>query len=236
MASLGIHTWFAVPAAGCKLPDAEPLNAALKEKFLLWEKNEGVRSSAPTPVVKDAVYESDFSLFLRDDPDIQRLAKFCLFHVGELTMRLNRYSHEDMRRLRIFHHSWFHITRHGGFTGPHNHPMASWSGVYCVTPGEDSEDHPESGALRMFDVRETANMYADPGNAYLSEPYAFGNMSLKLSPGQLILFPSYLFHEVAPFWGNDVRITVAFNCWLREAGQAVDEPGIRLRTPTGDGG
>ncbi|HEX5313999.1 MAG TPA: putative 2OG-Fe(II) oxygenase [Gammaproteobacteria bacterium] len=45
----------------------------------------------------------------------------------------------------------------------------------------------------------------------------------------MVLFPSYMRHEVSPFWGRDERITVAFNAWLREAGQAVDEPNLRRR-------
>lgn len=231
MTPLEIQAHFAVPMGRRSLPGAEALNASLKEKFLAWERDEGVRSSVPTPVVKDAVYESDFSLFHRNDADIQRLANFCLTSVAELVMRLNRYSGEEMRGLRIFHHSWYHLTRHGGYTGPHNHPMASWSGVYCVTPGAAADGHPESGVLRMFDSRETANMYLDPGNAHLVDAYSFGNVGFQLEAGQLVLFPSYLFHEVAPFWGRDVRITVAFNCWLRRAGEAVDEPEVRLRTP-----
>jgi hypothetical protein len=30
----------------------------------------------------------------------------------------------------------------------------------------------------------------------------------------MIVFPSYVFHEVAPFYGRDTRITVATNCWF----------------------
>jgi hypothetical protein len=30
----------------------------------------------------------------------------------------------------------------------------------------------------------------------------------------LVMFPSYVFHEVAPFYGRDTRITVATNCWF----------------------
>ena len=32
--------------------------------------------------------------------------------------------------------------------------------------------------------------------------------------GQIVVFPSYLFHEVTPFYGKDTRITVATNCWF----------------------
>jgi predicted 2-oxoglutarate/Fe(II)-dependent dioxygenase YbiX len=39
-------------------------------------------------------------------------------------------------------------------------------------------------------------------------------VEFKLEAGQLVIFPSYVFHEVAPFYGSDTRITVATNCWF----------------------
>lgn len=226
-----VRPYFAVPVAELAFERAGQVNPTLRERLLDWERNEGKRSSVPTQVAKHAVYESDFSLFYRKDPLVAELAQFCLTSVGDLVMRLNRYSAADMRDLRIYHHSWYHVTRYGGYTAAHNHPMASWSGVYCVAPGESVPDKPESGILRLYDGRANPSMYLDPGNSHLDEPYGFGTLPLQLQAGQLILFPSYLLHEVTPFWGRDERITIAFNCWIRYADQAVDEPGVRLREP-----
>ena len=49
------------------------------------------------------------------------------------------------------------------------------------------------------------------------EPYGMGNMSLRLRPGQLVMFPSWLLHQVTPFEpeGDGLRITVAFNARFR---------------------
>ncbi|MGH8273463.1 MAG: putative 2OG-Fe(II) oxygenase [Gammaproteobacteria bacterium] len=224
---MNIGTYFAVPVSESWLPDAEALNARLKPKLLYWESHEGQRRSIPTTVAKHAVYESDFYFFERDDPDVKRLAQYCLSQVGEIVARINGYGQDQVRNLRIFSHSWYHITRHGGYTGPHNHPMASWSGVYCLTPGEEPEDHAESGVLRLLDPRPGVDMYLDPGNAHLKDPFGTGTLPWRLKPGQLVLFPSYLHHEVTPFWGRDERITVAFNAWVREAGQTSGEPGVK---------
>ena len=46
---------------------------------------------------------------------------------------------------------------------------------------------------------------------------------MKFEPGQLVLFPSWILHDVKPFEGEGERITVAFNCWFKlkdEAAQA----------------
>ncbi|HEX5313812.1 MAG TPA: putative 2OG-Fe(II) oxygenase, partial [Gammaproteobacteria bacterium] len=215
-----IQPYFAVPVASVLLAHGNELNDALRARLLEWERDEGVRTSVPTEVPKHAVYESDFSLFYRKDALIAELARLCLGTLGDLIMRINGYSAAEMQNLRIYHHSWYHITRYGGYTSGHNHPMASWSGVYCVAPGEELSDRPDSGVLRLYDPRVNSLMYLDPGNAHFGPPYGAGSLPMRLRPGELVLFPSYLRHEVAPFWGRDDRITVAFNAWVREAGQA----------------
>lgn len=229
---LNIFPTFAVPVGYLQIPNTERLNEALHKKLLSWEKDEGARSSAPTPVARHALYESDFSLFRRDDPDIRQLAHTCLSAIGQIVKEINGYSLQEMQQLRIYDHSWYHVTRYGGFFGSHNHPMASWSGVYCVTPGSELPPEKRGGILRFLEARSTASMYMDPGNAYMSSPYTFGDVTYPLEAGTLVLFPSFLLHEVTPFWGDGERITVAFNCWLRYADQAVDEPEIRLRQPS----
>jgi uncharacterized protein (TIGR02466 family) len=227
---INIFPTFASPMVDSSLPDCAALNARLRELFLRWETDPSrKRSSAPTGVMKVAVYESDFALFDNPEPEIQALAQFCLQHVGYVVQQLNGYSAEEMQGLRIFQHSWYHLTRHAGYTAQHNHPMASWSGVYCVDPGDAVTDKPNSGALRFLESRTTASMYLDAGNAHWREPYGFGETAFNLRAGQLLLFPSYLMHEVAPYYGQRERITVAFNAWVREAGASPDEPALRLR-------
>ncbi|TLZ04747.1 MAG: hypothetical protein E6K39_13110 [Gammaproteobacteria bacterium] len=40
------------------------------------------------------------------------------------------------------------------------------------------------------------------------------SIELRLVEGQIVVFPSYLFHDVAPYYGAGTRITVATNCWF----------------------
>ena len=162
---IGITQAFASPIIHSFMPDSEPLNRRLRELFLQWERDPGQkRSSVPTQVPKVAVYESSFDLFHKTQPEIQHLAQFCLQNLGYVIAQLNGYSAEDMAGLRIFHHSWYHLTRREGYTAQHNHPMASWSGVYCVDPGDTLPERPNNGALRFLESRSTASMYLDPGN------------------------------------------------------------------------
>jgi uncharacterized protein (TIGR02466 family) len=217
---------FASPIADVLIPGMDSLNVRLRELFLEWEADKTrKRLSEPTAVIKVGVYESDFQLFTRDHPDVKALATICLQHLGYLVARLNNYKQEEMSKLRIYHHSWYHITRNTGYTAAHNHPMASWSGVYCVHPGDSAPSNvANNGSLRFLDMRTIGNAYMDQGNAYLTSPYCIADVNINLVPGMLLLFPSYLVHEVAPYFGQQERITVAFNAWLRDYREPVMEP------------
>jgi len=228
---MNILSAFASPIVDTALPNTEALNTSLTMLFLDWEQDTTrKRQSVPTAVIKVAVYESDFMLFDNPEPEIQTLARLCLQNTGYVVQQLNGYSQAEMQQLRIFSHSWYHLTRQGGYTAQHNHPMASWSGVYCVDPGDGVPDKPNNGALRFLEARTTASMYLDAGNAHWREPFGMGEIAFNLRAGQLLMFPSYLMHEVSPYYGERPRITVAFNAWVRHQSEGNDEPALHLKT------
>lgn len=206
---------FAVPLSQATHPEATSLNPLIKA-LLLSREAEGSAYANPSPSLaqQEGVFESAFDLFSWPDSCIRKLRLFCWTELGRTLQNLNNYGAEEMQRLQIFSHTWFHITRHGGFVINHTHPMASWSGVYCVDPGSTPPDRPDSGVLRFLNPHQFSNMFMDPGNQRLRAPYHHGTWNVRLQPGQLVLFPSWLPHEVLPFYGNDERITIAFNCWF----------------------
>lgn len=210
-----INPVFAVPLAQDTLPNAGPLNAQLKALILAREA-EGDRYANPNPSLKQqpGVFESDFNLFSWPEACVQQLRQFCWATLGRTIQQINGYEAEEMQRLQIFSHTWFHVTRFGGFTILHTHPMASWSGVYCVDPGETPADRPESGVLRFHNPHHYSHTFLDAGNLRPRPPYHHGTWSVRFGAGQLVLFPSWLQHEVLPFYGRDERITIAFNCWF----------------------
>jgi uncharacterized protein (TIGR02466 family) len=213
-ASAEIASMFAVPLAQARIAGHEALNSELKALLLAREAEPGTLNPVPSLRQQPGVFESQFDLFSWPDAPIRRLREFCWTELGRTIAGLNGYAATDMARLRIHSHTWFHITRAPGFVIAHTHPMASWSGVYCVDPGSKSESHPESGVLRFHNPHYYSNMFLDPGNARLQAPFHHGTWSLHLRPGQLVLFPSWVQHEVLPFFGDGERITIAFNCWF----------------------
>lgn len=218
MSAPGINVMqaFACPIVTSQLPDPTSLNRDLAQLFRAREaEGDRFRKQVRTPTTQVNIFESEFNLFAWPDAPVAYLRSFCLDTLRRTVLQLNEYSNEQVSalpQLKLHVDSWFHITRFGGYIGIHSHPMASWSGVYCVDPGEHPEAHPNSGILRFIDVRPHANMYQDPGNVRLRSPFGVSNLDFRQQPGSLILFPSYLVHEVLPFFGRDERITVAFNC------------------------
>ena len=213
--TLAINPVFAVPFVQDRHPQAASVNRELRQ-LLLDREAQGDRYANPSPSLRQqpGVFESGFELFSWPEPCIQDVRRFCWGALGQALQVLNGYGPDEMARLEIFSHTWFHVTRHGGFTILHTHPMASWSGVYCVDPGETPADRPESGVLRFHNPHHYSNYFLDAGNLRLKAPYHHGTWSHRFAGGDLILFPSWLQHEVLPFYGRDERITIAFNCWF----------------------
>jgi uncharacterized protein (TIGR02466 family) len=204
---------FAVPILRSRLQPCESLNAALESLFLARESAE-YRNPTPSHTPQAETFESRFNLFRWPEPCIQELRQFMLDSVVAAVLQTTAVTAADISRLRFHNHTWFHISRYAGSFVAHNHPLASWSAVYCVRPGETVPGHPQSGLLRFFDPRQGANGYLDPANETLHPPFALRSLDLRLAAGDLVIFPSYLFHEVTPFYGADTRITVATNCWF----------------------
>lgn len=211
---------FAVPCASVQHPDCHELNRKLRELFIDRE-TEGARYANPSPLVlrNSLLFESHFDLFEWPEPCVQQLKTYCLGHLSSLVAQINQYDQATMDRLRINTDCWFHITRKGGYFTTHNHPMASWSGVYCVASGAEAGEPPDSGILSFPNPNSAASMFNDAGNAAMMPPYSFGAMNFKLKPGQLVLFPSWVLHEVKPYLGSRERITVAFNTWFTDTGK-----------------
>jgi uncharacterized protein (TIGR02466 family) len=197
-----------------RLLGCERLNRDLETLFLARENDE-FRNPTPSHLPQRELFESRFNLFSWPEDCVRELRGLVLNAVAAMVKQATDKTSEQMAALTLHNHTWFHITRYGGSFVAHNHPLASWSAVYCVRSGESVADQPLSGALRFFDPRSGANAYQDLANSQLVPSYAVGVKNVQLIAGQMIVFPSYLYHEVAPFYGRDTRITVATNCWFR---------------------
>ena len=212
-APVKLEALFAVPFGSARLPACERLNAELEKLFLERAQDE-YRNPTPSHTPQDETFESRFNLFRWPESCVQELRRFVLAGVLPTLLQATSLTPEAVSRLKLHNHTWFHVSRYAGSFIAHNHPLASWSAVYCVRPGEGVAEHPQSGVLRFFDPRYGADAFLDAGNAPLRPQFAHRLLERRLAAGELVVFPSYVFHEVAPFFGRDTRITVASNCWF----------------------
>ena len=99
---------------------------------------------------------------------------------------------------------WVNIMGRGALHGPHLHPHSTPSGVYYVTvPGA-------APGLKFEDPRLERFMAAPPrvrGARRANRPW----VSFPARAGELLLFESWLRHEVAPNPRAAERVSISFN-------------------------
>ncbi|MDX1489509.1 MAG: TIGR02466 family protein [Acidiferrobacterales bacterium] len=216
MSQAKIASWFATPIATVRVADHETLNRALQALFLEKERaGDAFRHEIRIPTQVGPVFESRFDLFDWSDPPVQQLAEACHDALYDLVQALNGYDDDEMASFTFFYESWFHVTRNGGYQSIHYHPGASWSGIYAVRTGDAVADRPESGQVKFYDPRGASFMHVDEGNRRTDPRFSTTPVYLSHQEGQLVLFPSWLMHEVLPYVGQSERIVVAFNTAIR---------------------
>lgn len=99
--------------------------------------------------------------------------------------------------------AWANINYQGHWNAPHEHLPCTWSGVFYVDAGELGKDSAEGaldGQVLFFDPLPLGTEWKRPPTI------AYTPVS-----GTLLLFPSFLTHMVAPYYGEKPRISIAFN-------------------------
>ena len=101
--------------------------------------------------------------------------------------------------------AWCNVNRNRNFNRPHVHPNSHWSGVYYVDIGKPDPDITPNGYIEFVDPRNVAAAAEVPG-------FTFGDPCFFVpEPGMMLIFPSWLYHWVMPFYGAGERISIAFN-------------------------
>jgi uncharacterized protein (TIGR02466 family) len=207
---------FETPLVARMIPDHEALNARLTTTILDMERDpERYRDRRQWSTKFGALFESVWNFFELPQPAIAELRQHCLALAYETVASFNEEfwtsANVDMLKLRTTIESWFHVTRNGGWHGYHKHANNSWSGVYFVRRGSQRADSPKNGFFRIHDPRANISMFHDMGMI----PFSTGVVDIEPQEGKLLIFPSWLGHEVLPYFGDEPRITVAFNLSFR---------------------
>lgn len=116
--------------------------------------------------------------------------------------------HLDLGRKRLKLDSiWINVLEPGGVHTGHIHPMSVLSGTYYV------ETPPGSSALKLEDPRLPLMMAAPPREEGAPEEER-SFVYIKPAAGEVLMWESYLRHEVPMHAGKRPRISVSFNYGL----------------------
>ncbi len=201
---IAVRGLFATPVAALEVPDAQARNAELSSIIL--------RRRAETPSVQASNAGGWHS-----DREIIRWGGAHVAHILDLAKEMANRLTSD-RHGKLAHPAWS-VMAWANVNGPgdanicHYHPGAFWSGTYYVDDGGCATDHSLGGEFEMLDPRGAGpGMYAPTLKFAGEDGQSVGAAeTIRPRPGLLFLFPSWLFHQVRPYRGDGLRISIAFN-------------------------
>ena len=195
----GIEYLFPTPVFWYVFKNVAALNAELLELILAQE-----RANPSTVKSNQGGWQSPNDFFNCGGSAAATLRQFAMRAVEIATARLGLAS---KAALQFQLSSWAAVNRNGHYNTPHVLPMATWSGVNYVDPGDETPAAP--GATLEFAHPIVASVMtffpAMLPSARLVRPEA----------GMIILFPGYLQHSVRMYRGERPRVCVPFNAHMR---------------------
>jgi uncharacterized protein (TIGR02466 family) len=178
---------------------------AAAESPLLHELLQDIRHLAIAERKQGRLYygmQSAGNLLLRSEPSFQKLGALIRQKIAEYRQHFAGSREEIIQafpRKVEFTSSWYLRMNQGGYLTSHIHEEGWISGcVYLMLP-ERSNDHEGSFA------------YSTDGDDYPKLHDDFPSRIVDQQVGDLVLFPSSLFHRTIPFHSDQERVCVAFD-------------------------
>jgi uncharacterized protein (TIGR02466 family) len=204
--NLAVRGLFATPVAALEVPGAERLNAALAATIL--------RRRAENPSVQASNaggWHSDRDILAWGGPAAAEVIELAKGMAAQLTADRSGAPLRPAWRVS----AWANVNACGHANVAHYHAGAFWSGTYYVDDGGCAADPALGGEFEMLDPRGPGpGMYA-PHLKFTGDGASVGGAeTIRPKPGLLILFPSWLLHQVRPYRGAGTRVSVAFNLSL----------------------
>jgi uncharacterized protein (TIGR02466 family) len=207
---IAVKGLFATPVAAVEVPGAAALNGDL-ERLILRR-----RSEVPSVQASNAGgWHSDRDIAGWGGPAVGKILDIARGVATQMT------ADRDGKALRPVWtvQAWANVNGPGDGNICHYHPGAFWSGTYYVADGGCATDPSLGGEFEMLDPRGPGpGMYA-PGLKFAGEDgTSVGSAeTIRPRPGLLFLFPSWLYHQVRPYRGSGLRISIAFNLGVADA-------------------
>lgn len=196
--------FFATPMAVAMLPDAETRNRALRAAILRQRDEKPSRAASNM-----GGWHSDSLIGEWGGPQIEEVLAAARSMASRMTLdREGNPAHVDWK-IR----AWANVNAYGHSNEFHYHPGALWSGAYYVDDGGRLADESLGGEFEIMDPRGPAVAMYAPSLVIKDGSVNTAGSTVEFTPrpGLIMLFPSWLQHQVRPYWGQGERISIAFN-------------------------
>ena len=151
-----------------------------------------------------AVEQSGGHIFKRPETSFKKLHDALINTIKRYYLQ---HQNEDNEFIRSFPNkinfssSWSIEMKSGGHLGAHNHPDGWVSGaIYLAVPKNNGTDGQEGGIELSSDFHQLPNLHDE-----------FEKIIIVPNEGDVIFFPSPMYHRTIPFKSNEERICIAFD-------------------------
>ncbi len=195
---------FSTPVAAVTLPDAARINPALKA-LILARRQAGQEIQASNL----GGWQSSWDMESWGGPETKAVLDAAKAVADKLTVRRDGQPAGIAWRCNC----WANVNGPGDSNEFHCHPGSFWSGAYYVDDGGTAANPALGGAFEMMDPRGPGPALYAPHLAYAMPQGLSPGSSEVVQPrsGLLLLFPAWLLHQVRPYGGQALRISIAFN-------------------------
>jgi uncharacterized protein (TIGR02466 family) len=201
---ISLQHLFATPVAAIEVPGAETLNTELQRVILAR------RAAHPSVQASNAGgWHSDRDIMDWGGAAVGAVLGIAKGVAGQMTA--DRAGQPIKPAWTV--QAWANVNGPGDGNICHYHPGSFWSGTYYVADGGCADDPSLGGEFEMLDPRGPGpGMYA-PGLKFAGADGAAAGAgeTIRPRPGLLFIFPSWLMHQVRPYRGTGLRISIAFN-------------------------
>jgi uncharacterized protein (TIGR02466 family) len=191
---------FATPMLRRTMPEAASVNPGLRAEV--------IRRAAAEPGVRVSNrggWQSRTDLLDWPLPEVATLRSWIIGAVKTMASLSSELGSRAPGTTQFKAYAWANLNRTHDYNVTHLHTESHLSGVYYV----DAGNAVSGGTIQFTDPRPMARAMPTTG-------FNFDRMlSVVPTSGLMILFPSWLEHWVAPYDGDNERISIAFNCILK---------------------
>ena len=196
MAKKKIYNLFPVPIFQYKIENYQEINQELLNYILELQKKNKIGNTHSN---KGGWHSPNFDL-VNEGPPINFINKFKDFLKHIISSDMGWEYIPNKQRIVSM---WAIINKKNSFNVMHNHQNCYLSASYYVRKPEDSGD------ITFFDPKE-AKTYRFPKIEKYTE-YSTEIVTIEPGEGDLLIFPSYLYHSVGENLSDDNRVVVSFN-------------------------